>query len=209
MTLSNRSQSFLWKSKRENYPLTEQDIRNAFIANNAPIFEPLLHFQIDFGGYIFYAGLEPIKFTLLKGQGGYPISSGTSFIEFESSDKAEPCYFFDCAITNYQMQFFLDEHGVYYEDYKAKASSFEKVIEHLALWDELRSKDGYEVVYRDKRLVSNCIDKQLNLTLLPEASDQFTLWFKNDFIYMQQWQGLTTLVVSKDYPEKSKLTSLQ
>ena len=209
MTLSKRAHDFLLRSKREAYPSTEGDIRNAFIANKAPLFEPLLHFQLDFGGYVFYAGLEPIKFTLLKGEGEFPISSGTSIIEFEPSDKLEPRYFFDCAITNYQMQFFLDEHGIYYEDYVAKASCFEKVIEHLALWDEMRGKEGYEILYRDKQLKINDVDNQLDLALLPEASDQFTLWFKNEFIYMQQWQGLTTLIVSKDYPEKNKLMPLQ
>lgn len=80
------------------------------------------------------------------------------------------------------MQFFLDENGIYYEDYKAKASRFEKVIEQLALWDEVRIKEGYEEIYRNKRLNINGADKQLNLTLLPEASDQFTLWFKNEII---------------------------
>jgi hypothetical protein len=209
MTLSKRAQDFLLKSKRDNYPSTEQDIRDAFIVNNAPFFEPLLRFQLDYGGYTFNAGLEPIKFTLLKGEGGYPRSSGTSIIEFEETDKAEPKYFFECAITNYQMQFLLDEHGVYYEDYEAKASSFEKAVEHLALWDEMRGRETYEIIYREKNLKTNDIDKYLDLALLPEASDQFTLWFKNEFIYIQQWKGLTTLIVSKHYPEKSKLMSLQ
>jgi hypothetical protein len=209
MTLSKRAQDLLLKSKRDGCLSTEQEIKDAFIANEAPFFEPLLRFQLDYGGYIFNAGLEPIKFTLLKGKGGYPRSSGTSIIEFEESDKMEPKYFFDCAITNYQMQFFLDEHGVYYEDYDARASCFEKVIEHLALWDEMRGKEGYELIFRDKALKTDDVDKVLDLRLLTEASDQFTLWFKNEFLYMEQWRGLTTLIVSKDYPLKSKLSSLQ
>src|SRR4051812_38827535 len=138
MLLSKRAQDFLQKSKRDALPSTDQDIQNTFIANNAPIFKSLIHFQLKFGGYIFNAGLEPIKFGLLKGEGGYPKSSGTSIIEFEESGLTMPKYYFDCAMTNCQMQFFLDEHGVYYEDYEAKASTFDKVVEHLALWDEMR-----------------------------------------------------------------------
>ena len=208
MNMSPRAQSFLLKSRRDAYPSTENDIRAAFLSNNAPIFQSLIDFQINYGGYIFYAGRAPIKFSLLKGEGGHPGSGGTAIIDFEESNVATPRYFFNCAATDYQMQFFLDEQGIYYEDYEAKASSFEKVIEHLALWDEMRGKEGYELIYRDKRLKINDVDRQLNLTLLPEASDQFTIWFKNEFMYMQQWQGLTTLIVSKDYPEKNKLESI-
>ena len=209
MALSKRAQRFLQRSRRDAYPSTEVDIRNAFLVNEAPIFEPLIQLQLEFGGYTFNAGLEPIKFTLLKGEGGYPKSSGTSIIEFEPSEKTKPEYYFDCAITNYQMQFFLDEDGVYYEDYEPKASCFEKLIEHLALWDEMRGKEDYEEYYRDKRFVTSDIDKYLGLTLLSEASDQFTLWFKNEFMYMQQWKGLMTLLVSKNYPEKRKLMLLE
>jgi hypothetical protein len=196
------------KIKTRSLALYGAGHQNAFIANNAPIFESLIHFQLRFGGYIFNAGLEPIKFSLLKGEGGYPKSRGTSIIEFEESGLTTPKYYFDCAMTNYQMQFFLDENGVYYEDYEAKASTFAKVVEHLALWDEIRSKANYEVLYRDKRLSTDSVDKLSNLTLLPEASDQYTLWSRNEFMYMQQCQGLTTLIVSENYPEKDQLRSL-
>lgn len=48
-----------------------------------------------------------------------------------------PRYYFDCATTDYQMQFFLDEQGSYYEDYEVQASCFDKIVEHLAIWDEI------------------------------------------------------------------------
>jgi hypothetical protein len=208
MALSKRASNFLQKSKRETSLLTEADIRQTFIANGAPIFEPLIGFQKAFGGYIFYAGLAPIKFSLLKGVGGYPRSSNTAIVEFEESEFASPKYFFDCATTDYQMWFHLDEQGIYYEDYEAKASCFDKVAEHLALWDEIRLRKDFELIFRDRQLQSNNIDKELKLDLLPEASDQFTLWFSNEHIYMQQWQGLTTLIVSKKYSEKNNLTEL-
>ena len=208
MTLSKRASDFLQKSKRETSLLTDDDIRQIFIANNAPIFEPLVNFQIAFGGYIFHAGLAPIKFSLLKGEGGFPKSSNTAIVEFEESGLTSPKYFFDCATTNYQMQFFLDEQGVYYEDYEAKACSFDKTVEHLALWDEMRLGGDYELVFRDRRLQTNNIETELELDFLPEASDQYTLWFRNEHIYMQQWQGLTTLIASKRYSDKNKLMML-
>lgn len=208
MTLSKRASNFLQKSKREGSQLTESEIRQTFNDNNAPIFEPLIDFQQRFGGFIFYAGLAPIKFSLIKGEGGYPKSSKTAIVEFEEPESASPKYFFDCATTLYQMQFFLDEQGVYYEDYEAKASSFAKTVEHLALWDEMRNRKDFELVFRDRLLKTSEIDKELKLDLVSEASDQYTLWFSNEFIYMQQWQGQTTLIVSNSYPDKSKLLAL-
>lgn len=196
------------KSKRETSILTEADIRQIFIANEAPVFEPLIDFQCKFGGFISYAGLVPIKFSLLKGEGGYPKSSNTAIIEFEASESEPPKYFFDCATTDYQMQFFLDEQGIYYEDYEAKASSFDKAIEHFALWDEIGLREDHELVFRNRHLQTNNIEEELKLDIIPEASDQYTLWFNNEFIYMKQWQGLTTLVVSKHYSEKEKLLTL-
>ena len=106
------------------------------------------------------------------------------------------------------MQFFLDENGIYYEDYEAKASSFAKTVEHLALWEEMRNRKDFELLFRDRILKTNDVDKELNLDLLSEASDEYTLWFSNEYIYMQQWQGQTTLVVSNRYPDKSKLLTL-
>jgi hypothetical protein len=208
MTLSKRASDFLQQSEKENLQLTDSEIREIFNYNNAPIFESLIEFQKKFGGFIFYAGLAPIKFSLIKGDGGYPKSSKTAIVEFEESESLSPKYFFDCATTLYQMQFFLDENGVYYEDYEAKASSFEKTVEHLALWQEMRNRTDFELLFRDRHLITNNVDKELKLDMIPEASDQYTLWFGNEHIYMQQWQGQTTLIVSKSYPDKPKLLAL-
>jgi hypothetical protein len=208
MTLSKRASDFLHKSKRETLLLTEQQIRQTFIDNGAPIFEPLIEFQQAFGGYIFYAVLAPIKFSLIKGAGGYPVYSNTAVVEFEESEFSSPKYFFDCATTNYQMQFFLDEQGVYYEDYEPIASSFSKSVEHLALWDEMREQNNFELVFRDRSLKIENIEKELNLNFISEASDQYTLWFQNEEIYVKQWKGLTTLVASKTYSRKEKLLAL-
>ena len=208
MELSKRALDFLHHSEREIPELTERDIRDAFSANNAPVFEPLIAFQLQYGGYIFYAGLEPIKFILLQGVGGYPKITNTSIIEFEETNTISPKYHFVCAMTNYQMQFTLDEEGIYYEDYQPKASSFDKVIEELALWNEIKLKTGYEIIFRERQILTQNLDKELNLALIPEASDQFTLWFQNESIYMKQCQGLTTLIASEKYSEKDKLKLL-
>ncbi|MBL7733760.1 MAG: hypothetical protein JNM88_21495 [Chitinophagaceae bacterium] len=195
-------------AEREISRLTDAEVREVFNYNDAPVFEPLIDFQLRFGGYIFYAGLAPINFSLIKGDGGYPEPSKTAIIEFEESKSSCPRYFFDCASTLYQMQFFLDENGVYYEDYEPKASSFAKKVEHLALWKEMNNRKDMELLFRDEMLKTNDLEKELRLELLPEASDQYTLWYSNEHIYMQQWQDMTTLFVSSSYPDKAKLLTL-
>lgn len=207
MALSKRAMEYLAKSERETSELPEEVLLRIFSENNVPVFEPLIEFQRNYGGYIFYAGLEPIKFSLFKGGGGYPLSNYRANIEFEDSEMESCRYLFDCATTNYQMQFFLDEEGVYYEDYEPVASSFEKSIEHLALWKEMG--DDYEVVFRYLRLATNKPEIELGLELIPEASDQFTQWFKNEFIYMVRWQDKTTIIASSRYPDKAKLLELR
>lgn len=208
MILSKRASEFLQKSERENPQLADSEIRAIFNNNSAPIFEPLIDFQKKFGGFIFYAVLAPIKFSLIKGEGGYPKSNNTGIIEFENSESSSSKYYFDCADTFYQMQFFLDENGIYYEDYEAKASSFDKAVEHLALWNEIRNLNDFELLFRDRVLKTKNVDKELRLDYLSEASDQYTLWFNNEHIYMQQWQGQTTLFVSNSYPNKPELLEL-
>ncbi|MCX6318584.1 MAG: hypothetical protein NTW29_14925 [Bacteroidetes bacterium] len=208
MTLSTRATNFLQTSEREDSQLTDTAIREIFHYNNAPVFEPLIEFEKKYGGYIFYAGLAPIRFSLIKGEGGYPISSKTAIVEFGESKYSQQKYFFDCATTLYQMQFFLDENGVYYEDYEPKASSFDKTVEHLAVWNEFANRKDFEMVFNNRILKTSNVDKELNLDLIAEASDLYTLWFRNEQMYMRQWQGKTTLIVTTSYPDKAKLLEL-
>lgn len=208
MQLSERANAFLRKSNRDIISLSEDEIRSFFIVNEAPIFEPLVKFQYNYGGYVFNAGLEPIKFSLLKGLGGWPKKNRTCTIEFEQSEEEYPKFYFDCASTNYQMQFFLDENGIYYKDFEPKASNFEKLIEHLALWDEIGKNDELEVIFRDKKLKSEAIENLINVSLLPEASDQFTKWYTNGSMYVQKTDGKTTIIATKQHPQKTELLLL-
>lgn len=208
MNLSNRATAFLRKSERESVSISLDKIKEIFESNSAPLSEPLLEFQVKYGGFIFYAGLAPIKFSLLKGLGGYPESNYSAVVEFEETRLSSPKYFFDCATTDYQMQYFLDEKGVYYEDYEAKATSFDKLVENLAIWEEISSHKKYELLFRDKAIDYPNIDSILKLDLLEEASDMFTQWYSNEYIYLRQRKGLTTLVVSDNYPDKLKLLML-
>ncbi|RYE54566.1 MAG: hypothetical protein EOP48_12035 [Sphingobacteriales bacterium] len=207
MALSTKAVKFLENSERDIISIDETAIRDIFAENKAPVFEPLIQFQLAYGGYTFYAGLAPIRFSLLHGLGGYPASNYTAFIDFEANDAGIPKYYFNCASTNYQMQFFLDERGQYYEDYEVKSCNFEKTIEHLALWAEMQRKD-FELILHNRQLDVKHIEHALNLTLISEASDEYTQWYQNEFLYMEQWNGYTTIAASKHFAGKEKLADL-
>jgi hypothetical protein len=204
MALSNRAIRFLEGSEREITNVSEDVIRRIFDENNVPVFKSLIDFQLNYSGYIFYAGHVPVRFTLLHGAGGYPESNYTAEIEFEINEDGAPRYYFACAGTDYQMQFLLDEDGLYYEDYIVVASSFEKFMEHAALWKEMRDRD-FERVFERRQLDEQKLIRALSLDLIAEASDEYTQWYQNEFIYMTHWNGHTTLVASKDYPERGRL----
>lgn len=195
--LSIRAKNFLANQERFPSTVIREEIIESFIANNAPIFEPLIEFQQKYSGYEFMAGLEPIHFGLLQGDRGYPARTGTAIVEFSESDTGTAKYQFVCATSLYQMDFTLDEHGRYYEDYEIVASSFDKTIEHLAIWDELKKKEGFKIFLRNGKLDIQELDRKLGLTIIPEASDEYTLWFNGDFTYLSQWNGRTTIITTE------------
>jgi hypothetical protein len=196
---SSRAKIFLSNQERLSSTIIREDIIESFVANDAPVFEPLIEFQQKYSGYKFMAGLVPIHFGILQGDGGYPGRTGTAIVEFELSETDTSKYQFVCATSEYQMTFTLDEFGRYYEDYEIVASSFDKTIEHLAIWDELNKKEGFKIMLQNQKIDIQQLDKKLGLTTMSEASDEYTLWFTNDSIYLTQCNGLTTIITSDDF----------
>ena len=197
--LSTKAKNFLYNQQRFSSTIIREEIIESFADNNAPVFEPLIDFQQKYSGYQFMAGLEPIHFGILQGDGGYPIRTGTAIVDFSLSETDKSKYQFVCTTSQYQMDFTLDEYGRYYEDYEIVASSFDKAVEHLAIWDEIAKKGDFKILLQNQKLDIHELDKKLSLTIIPEASDEYTLWFKNDFIYLTQCGGRTTIVTSEDF----------
>ncbi len=206
--LSIRANNFLINQERFSSTVNREEIIESFIANNAPVFEPLIEFQQKYSGYKFLAGLAPIHFGLLQGDGGYPVRSGTAIIDFSLSETDLAKYQFVCATTSYQMEFTLDEYGRYYEDYEIIASTFDKAIEHLSIWDELKKIEGIEILIQDQQVDINNLDRKLGLTIIPEASDEYTQWYNNDLTYMTQWKGRTTIFASENLDKLKALLNL-
>jgi hypothetical protein len=206
--LSKRAQEFLDKSERDTFPITREEIISIFKENNAPIFEPLIDFQLNYGGYTFYAGLVSIRFTLFQGDGGYPERSNTAVIEFDEPLTQFSNYHFYCAITDYQSRFTLDEYGRYYEEFEPLAESFSKLIEQLSIWDKVSLLEGYSEFlmkneannYKQEQIIKN-----MEVSIIPEASDSFTQWFKNEFLYLTRRKDGIRIITNDEKQVKARL----
>ncbi len=206
--LSIKAKNFLANQERFSSTIIREEIIESFVNNDAPIFEPLIEFQQKYSGYQFMVGLEPINFGLLQGDGGYPVRTGTAIVDFSSSKTDKSNYQFVCATSQMQIDFTLDEHGRYFEHNEIVASSFDKTIEHLAIWDEMEKIGGFKIFLQNQKLTIPALDKKLSLTIIPEASDEYTLWFKNDFTYLTQCNGRTTIITSENFDKIERLLAL-
>jgi hypothetical protein len=127
--LSPQAQAFLARYPRHEATRDRQAIIQFFIDHQIPIFEPLIDFQSQFSGYTLFAGLEPIHYRLIQGEGGYPFSNRTAFVEFDEVREPDHQYLFAVATSQYPMYFEIDEFGRYYEDHICVAECFSAWIE--------------------------------------------------------------------------------
>lgn len=195
--LSSRAQRFLNSLNREAKNLSEAQINETFLNAGLQNYDALLNFELNYSGYIFYAGLEPIKFKLIEG-GGYPFNSKMAIIDFEESETDDHKFDFYIAETNYQMRFTIDEDGRYYEEFDLMHSSFEKFLESHAIWDFCKNNKNYELVFRNKPSTEENVETMFNLNLLESASDDYTKWFHNEELFLQRHNDNLTLIGLKD-----------
>jgi hypothetical protein len=177
--LSERAVRYLKTIERDNNSRSRDDIVNTFKINNIPICEPLIAFEERYSGYIFKINEVPIKFGLING-GGFPYDYKLATIDFEHSNSIEHNYDFICGLSEYPMTFTLDENGRYYEDYNIEHSSFEKVIEELAIKNYVAENFGGEILRFNINSPDIDLVKQFELVLLNEMSDDIVRWYKTE-----------------------------
>ncbi|WP_088832268.1 hypothetical protein [Paenibacillus tyrfis] len=155
MALSNRAFKFLASSKWKDSVKDEKEIIHAFQAAKIMPTEQLIDFQKRFGGFTYFAYLEPIVYGILHKmpcRGSFVNENGLIAIEPEDDIVVRH---FECADTLYQETFSIDEQGRYYEGFDLKCNHFETHIEDLAMLEQVnKGKWGtvykYELdVYRD------------------------------------------------------------
>jgi hypothetical protein len=125
------------------------------ISNQVEIFEPIIDFQLRFGGLIYYTGFEPICWGIhhLNPSGEFKYS-GEEIINFIHEGE-NPEFSPLCADTLCQISWTIDDKGAIFEDFDLLTNSFEKVIEDYALREELITENITEIFKR------NIFDKEL------------------------------------------------
>jgi hypothetical protein len=177
--LSERAERYLKTKERNNNFCSRDDIINTFKLNNIPIYEPLIAFEERYSGYSFNVNEVPIKFGLING-GGFPYNPKLATIDFEHSNSVDHKYDFICGLSEYPITFTLDENGRYYEDYSIEHSSFNKVIEELAIRNVALENFGNEFLRFNINSPDIDLVNQLGLILLNEMSDDIVHWYKSE-----------------------------
>lgn len=139
VNLSNRARRFLDNSKWKDSVREEKDIIQAFEAAGIAPTNALIEFQKNFGGFTYYAYLEPIVFGILHKppcRGAFEHETGLIVIEPEDDIVVRHL---ECADTLYQETFTIDEQGRYYEGYDIQCHRFETHIENLAMLEQVNT----------------------------------------------------------------------
>ena len=143
-------------------------------------------------GLVVYAALEPICFGLLHPHvhKRWFAPTQTSYqLDLYEPDAETPTHHFGCAMTGYQEYFTLDEQGCYYEGWKKHASSFDGVIEDLAVFAEINAA-GYTQRYirelAHEYLTSNMLRTELGVSNYPLFPEDVIFWAGNDTLLVRR-----------------------
>lgn len=185
-TLSARAKNFIAGKERFATTTSREQLEKVFAQHKIPVFEPLIYFQQQYSGYDLSIGSNiPFTYSLLRGEGGYPQLSDTGFIEFIENDTRDTPRYFFAVDSDDMMTFTLDESGIFYEENQPLAMSFDKYIEQLAVKDEIY-RLGLKKLGDHTTTYPADAAKKLNLSIIPEASDEYTQWFNDDKTYLMQ-----------------------
>ena len=108
----------------------------------------MIRFQQKYGGFTYYAGLEPIVFGILHigpCRGDFLGNEGELSIEEPNENIKENHYV--CADTLYQESFTITENGDYYEGHSLMCRLFETQIETFSMYDLINRDNAYNAVY--------------------------------------------------------------
>lgn len=167
---------------------TPDDVRDAFATRSLRCPDAILEFQSKFGGLILNAGLEPLVATVLHPQANFLRDRPWNVPDVADQNGL---MMFNCIDTLYQMEFHLDEHGCYYEDWQPVHASFEKLLEGNAFlaW---RSAHGKWSMIRDPETEVGSRAQEFQshgLKLDESASCQHTAFWYNDAIIVRARRG--------------------
>jgi hypothetical protein len=201
--LSERAKKYLSTLRREPATVNEADIIAALNAANVPTFQPVIHFQINYGGYVQRYGFNVFRWGILH-------------------DKPVPCSFFKpnkinffydglkyyitCANCHGSDHWTLDSKGMLYWCGHFKASSFEKKLERDAFVQELSlsgklTRINFEMPAKE---VIQILVPQLQDNIVEEASDHYQALYLKDGLYAAvgfDYDYIIACIVGDETPE--------
>ncbi len=122
--LSEKAFNYLNNLPR-NLALTRSQILETFEANQIYPYEPLIHFQENYGGYEYFGS----QFSIIHG-GGYPFNSKIATIE-EDHYGNRLCFLL-IVDEMAPVRYYLDENGKFYNTGTLLYNSFEEAIEDFS-----------------------------------------------------------------------------
>lgn len=193
MPLTSRATDYLRQQEwRADVRHTPEVLTAAFSQAGLVPSEPLLAFQRTYAGLVVYAALEPIYFGLLHPhvQKRWFASAQTSYqLDLQEPDAEITSYHFGCAMTGYQEYFTLDKEGGYYEGWKKHASSFDGLVEDLAVFAEIHAA-GYTQRYvrelDNERLSAEVLRTELGVANYPMFPEDVIFWGGNDAVLVRR-----------------------
>lgn len=112
--LSVKAKNFLAGRERFATTISREDILKVFAQDNVPIYEPLIDFQQNYSGYDLSINSDiPFVFNLLRGEGGYPQITETTYIGYTGNDQKNLSRYYFSIYSCEMMGYVLDENGVY------------------------------------------------------------------------------------------------
>jgi len=200
VALSERAKRYLSKAEFKESIVDENVIMSAFEKQSVEASLELLQFQRNYGGFTYYAGLEPITYGMLhkgKSRGDFSGNPCKLLIELADGDIKDTHYV--CADTLHQMTFAITENGNYYEDYDIQCLSFDTQFESFSMYDFLRQQKGYNKVYTYEETDTSDTMEQFN-EIIKTFSNKFKLFQKEFHLTAVDghWDELQSWYVLKD-----------
>lgn len=208
MNISKRAIDYMSKSEWTKSIKKEKDILRIFELQGMTPIQKLMDFQMNYGGFTYYAYLTPIVFSIIHKVESRGIfrKRNDRLTVIEPEDDITVRHF-ECADTLYQETFTIDEFGRYYEGFRLQCNNFETLIEDFAMLD-YAIKEKMEPIFKyDLRELGKFqetidenifyeIKKSLQLKIVDDFPKDIIGWY-TDGNYLV-WKNSTSITVLTD-----------
>jgi hypothetical protein len=221
--LTRRAQAMLARGRRHPHPTSREDIVACIERSNLPVFEPVVRFEEEFGGFEYFIRgdeyyvrgrttsvfVRPgVRLGLLDESWRVYLSSEGAKAPVVDGDCRSGCYVFTAGCHNFStpFEFALDQDGTWLvvnqNGIIPIAASIESFLEGESVKDSLVDLAPEWVVLGRGNLdpEDRRIDERIPFLAIPEASDRYHRWWGNDRIFISRrpfwdWPILDSVIV--------------